>query len=418
MRFFSFLRVVMALALIPVVLGLFAGVAAADEPKPTGSPVLSDPVFLAHRLDGTTAAGRIKQLGPQGTVVLVPPDGPEVTIPIRQLFKLTRERFAPSTIVEGSLVLFPEGDRLRSVVGAANETALDVQSYALGNLSIPLDHLLGLVLTPPPDADDLDALLNRIRTEPRSTEVLWLSNGDRLTGGFLGIDERKVKFQGETNPVELDRASVVALAFDPSLVAYPRPEGDFLDLTLTDGSRLGVKMPKIERGHVVATTRFGVEVRLAIGELAAVHARTPSVEYLSDREASAKQYVTYLGPQRPYRRDATVDGHPFHLSGQVYDRGIGTQSRTLLAYRVSPGDRRFQATVGLDDHAGPLGSVVFRVLVDGKERFASPPLSVRDQPRVIDVDLTGAKVLVLSTEFGERGEVRDFADWIEARLIR
>src|SRR5205807_2281318 len=113
-----------------------------------------------------------------------------------------------------------------------------------------------------------------------------------------------------------------------------------------------------------------------------------------------------------------VDGHPLRLAGQGYDRGLGTQSRTLLAYRLSAGDRRFQATVGLDESAGPLGSVVFRVLVDGKERLVTPPMSVRDTPKAIDVDLTGAKALILMTEFGERGEIRDFADWAEARILR
>ena len=70
----------------------------------------------------------------------------------------------------------------------------------------------------------------------------------------------------------------------------------------------------------------------------------------------------------------------FQLGGQPYDRGLGTQSRTLLAYRLKPGDRRFQALVGVDDRAGPLGSVVFRVLVDGKSRFTTPPMSARDTP--------------------------------------
>jgi hypothetical protein len=80
--------------------------------------------------------------------------------------------------------------------------------------------------------------------------------------------------------------------------------------------------------------------------------------------------------------------------------------------------KRFQATVGVDDRAGPLGSVTFSVIVDGEERFVSPPMSVRDTPKAIDVDVSGAKTLVLRTDFGERGEVRDHADWVEARLVR
>ena len=69
------------------------------------------------------------------------------------------------------------------------------------------------------------------------------------------------------------------------------------------------------------------------------------------------------------------------MAGQSFDRGIGTQSRTLLAYRIEPGDRRFQALVGVDERAGPLGSVVFRVLVDGTERYQSAPLTDRDAPK-------------------------------------
>jgi hypothetical protein len=187
---------------------------------------------------------------------------------------------------------------------------------------------------------------------------------------------------------------------------------------MADGSRLGVSDARIEQGHVVATTRFKSTVRLALGELVQIHARTSAIAYLSDRPATADYYVSYVGPTRPYRRDLNVDGHPLRLARQSYDRGLGTQSRTLLAYRLAPGDRRFQAVLGVDDSAGPLGSVVFRVLVDDKVRFVSPAMSVRDTPRPVDIDVSGGKVLILVTEFGERGEIRDFADWVEARLLR
>jgi hypothetical protein len=392
----------------------------AADPVPPGSPVPSDPIFTAHLVDGTTRSGRIHQIGPRGELALVPEQGQEVVFPLTQLLKLTRDRSVLKlTPTEGSVVVFPDGDRLyRTVIGPANETTLDVSSYALGNVAIPLESLLGLILTLPAESAAADALQARVRTEPRTTEVLWLANGDRLTGGFLGLDERKVKFQTPPGPTAIDRAGVVALGFDAAVVAYPRPEGDFLELTMADGSRLGVAGARVEQGYVVATTRFKTTIRLALGELIQIHARTSALSYLSERPASAEQYVSFIGPSRPYRRDQNVDGHPLKLAGQGYDRGLGTQSRTFLAYRLGPGDRRFQALVGLDDSAGPLGSVVFRVLVDGKERFLSPPLSVRDTPKPIDVELTGAKVLILVTEFGERGDIRDFADWVEARIVR
>ena len=175
---------------------------------------------------------------------------------------------------------------------------------------------------------------------------------------------------------------------------------------------------KLEKGQLSGVTRFGQPVRFPIGDLVRVDPRTPSVAYLSERQPDAQQYVSYFGPTRPYSADRTVDGHRFRLAGQYYDRGLGTQSRTLLAYRLKPGDRRFQALVGVDDRAGPLGSVVFRVMVDGKSRLTTPSLSARDTPQPIDVDIAGAKLLILITEFGDRGDVQDHADWVEARIIR
>ena len=95
------------------------------------------------------------------------------------------------------------------------------------------------------------------------------------------------------------------------------------------------------------------------------------------------------GRRAPSGSDRAVDGHPIQLGGQTFDRGIGTESRSLLAYRIEPGDRRFQALIGVDERAGPLGSVVFRVLVDRQERFKSPPMTDRDPPRSLDIDLAG-----------------------------
>jgi hypothetical protein len=383
------------------------------------TPLPSDPVFTALSTDGTSVSGRIRRFGPAGEVTLVTEEGPERVIPLDSLVKLTRNEPAPPMAPEASVILFPDGDRIyRTAVGAATETALDVQSYSLSNVAVPLDSLLGIVSSVPPDPDSLEAAVRRVRTEPRTTEVLWLANGDRLRVGFLGLTEKSVEFQSGPKADRIDRARVVALGFDPTLVSYPRPKGGFFELTLTDGSRVGVSGPKVEQGNLVATTRFGARVKVPLADVLRAHARTGSVVYLTERPLAGEKYVPYVGPPRPYRVDATVEGHPMRLSGQEFDRGIGTQSRTLLAYRLEPGDRRFQALVGLDDRAGPLGNVVFKVRVDDHEAFVSPPMSAGDPAKTVDVDVSGGKTLILFTEFGERGGVRDIADWVEARIIR
>ncbi|MEO6809784.1 MAG: NPCBM/NEW2 domain-containing protein, partial [Isosphaeraceae bacterium] len=340
-----------------------------DKVADLGDVVAFGPLFEALLTDGTTATGRIRQLGPGGNLALVV-DQAERTIPLGLLVKLTREGTFPSSPTEGTRVLFPDGDRLRAAIGLSSETALEIVPSALGDevLSVPLNALLGAVLTVPPEPDDLEPLVAKVRSEPRTADVLWLANGDRLTGSVLDLTPRKVGFQADAAPLAIDRTGVLAFGFDPKQVKYPRPDGLFLELTLTDGSRLGVTDCRVEHGQVLATTRFGAPVKLARTELARVHVRSDAIVYLSEQTEAAVVYEGYVGPSRPYRRDLNVEGQPLRLGGQPYDRGLGTQSRTLLAYKLDGRDRRFQALVGLDDRAGPLGSVVFRVKVDGEDR--------------------------------------------------
>lgn len=407
-------------AFVLALMVLVAGSLAYDgDSAPDGSPVPSDPVFKALLTDGTSVSGRIRRLGPDGNVVLV--GETDQALPLERIVSLTREGEAIPTPLEGTIVLFPDGDRLRAIINSAGETDLETLPGALGDVStaIPLDSMLGVLLQPPSDAKGFESILFRLRNDKRNSEVLWLSNGDRLTGSFLGLSADKVEFQPAAGKLEIPRSGVIALGFDPGAVNYPKPEGPFLELSFTDGSRLGVSASHVEQGHLAATSRFGAKIRPPLGAIAKVHVRSDAVAYLSERAFAADQYLGYLGRHpETFGRNSTWDGHPLRLAGQPYDRGLGMLPRTLVAYKLEPNDKRFQALIGLDDRAGEKGSVVFRVLVDNKERFISPSMAKRDAPVAVDIDVSGAKVLILATEFGEGGDVQDSADWIEARMVR
>jgi hypothetical protein len=391
-----------------------------DGPIPPGALVPSDPVFSALLTDGSQVSGQIRRLGEVDGVMLVNENGEERSIPVNRLVKLVREGVPPQAPTEGGdLVLFPDGDRLaRCKIGQSGEFTIGVHSTAFDQLAIPLDALLGLVFDTNSESAATDALISRVRSEPREAELLWLVNGDKLPGLFSGLDEKKLTFQPETGKVDLPRTGVLALGFPQGQVVYRRPEGPYFELKLADGSRLGVNQVKIERGQGLATTRFKVPIRFPIGDLAQLHVMNSSVLYLSDREASGTIYEPYIGPTRPYRRNATVSGEVLRLGGRAYERGLGTQSRTLLVYKLEPGSKRFQALIGVDDRAGPLGNVIFKVQGDKKTLFESAPMVSGEPPRAVDVDLTGAGFLILITEFGDRGDVQDHADWVEARIIR
>ncbi len=264
--------------LIACLVAVIPASALAQDPRPPGSPLPSDPVFKATRLDGTTVSGRIRQLGPDGQAVLTE-GSKETTIPIAQLFKLTREGESPASPPEGSVVVLPDGDRLVALVNGSGETSLEVSPKILGDttVSIPLDALLALLLSPTSDLEAQESLLHRLTDEPRTSSVLWLANGDRQEGDFLGVTGQKVTFQREGQPATYERSAVVAIGFDPAQAVYPRPKGTYLELSFHDGSRLGVTDCRVEGGQLVATTRFGATIKPRSPTLtASTSAPTPS----------------------------------------------------------------------------------------------------------------------------------------------
>lgn len=388
--------------------------------SPTGAAaVTSDPVFRARMLDGTTLTGRIERLSSGGSQELSVEAGR--SLPLNTVVSLVRETEPARTPPSGAQAVFPDGDRLIGLIGSVQEATIGVRPAWLGetSLKVPLESLLGLVLASGNEADGPNDPRRRVRTEPRAGEAVWLANGDRLLGSLLGITAEKVDFQPDTGAVALARGTVLAVGFDPTLVRYPRPDGLYLEVALNDGSRIGLRDARADHGRIVAQTRFGAEVAIPLSAVVRVDVRSRAVEYLSDRAADGVQYVGYLGDHpKVYGRGTTWDGHDLVQRGRPYDRGLGTVPRTLLAYRLEPAARRFQATVGLDDRSGEMGNVVFRVLVDGQPRWSSPPMGPGAVPVDVNVDVAGGKILILATEFGDRGDIQDSADWIEARLIR
>ena len=233
---------------------------------------------------------------------------------------------------------------------------LDVQSDALGKLAVPLDSLLGWIMAVPAETDALDALWDRVRLEPRKEEVVWLSNGDRLSGGFLGWDERKIKIQVNGKPLEVDRTGIVAVGFDPALVNYPRPKSEFLELTLKDGTQAGRHECEDRREQRRGDHPFRTEDPISL-ERAGARAREKPVVRLSHREKAGPGRVLSLRRTDPRVSRRSNGRRPSVSSSPGRPSTAESARRAAPCWRTGskPGDRRFQALVGVDERAGPAG---------------------------------------------------------------
>ena len=113
------------------------------------------------------------------------------------------------------------------------------------------------------------------------------------------------------------------------------------------------------------------------------------------------------------------------MGGRTYAKGIGVVTATRLTYRVPPQRQHFAAEVAVDDGAvdkgaSGWGSVVFRVYLlrdnDWQQVFASPVVRGWDRPLAVSVKLSGAKEIALITDYADRGDELDYADWLDARF--
>ena len=113
----------------------------------------------------------------------------------------------------------------------------------------------------------------------------------------------------------------------------------------------------------------------------------------------------------------SVDGHPLNLHGKRFEHGLGTHANSTFRIALGGKAERFTATVGVDDEVGQRGSVLFKVIGDGKTLWESGVLRGGEPAKEVSVALNGVRMLVLTVGDGEDGINYDHADWADARIV-
>src|SRR5215469_6047334 len=108
---------------------------------------------------------------------------------------------------------------------------------------------------------------------------------------------------------------------------------------------------------------------------------------------------------------------PLSIDGTKFERGVGTHANSVYRLELAGGTDEFIASVGLDGAAGGPGSVVFRIVADGKTVFDSGVMNSNTPAKRVSVDLHGVKNLLLNVASAGEGFSYCHADWADARFI-
>jgi len=124
-----------------------------------------------------------------------------------------------------------------------------------------------------------------------------------------------------------------------------------------------------------------------------------------------------IGWQQP-QAGKSVEGNPLKLKGQVFTHGVGTHARSEFLVDLKGVATRFTTTVGVDDEkADSPATITFEVWVDAKKVVDTGVMRGGEAPKQIDVDLTGAKRLLLVVGDAGDGISHDHADWADAMIV-
>ena len=144
---------------------------------------------------------------------------------------------------------------------------------------------------------------------------------------------------------------------------------------------------------------------------------------------SKKHYISDLNPKSAtngwgtVRKDKSISGGTIGLTrnGQTidYKKGLGIHANAEYTYDLEGKDYDyFESYIGVDKASSSksAASIIFKVLVDGEEKFNSGVMYGLTSQKYVKVDVKDAKELKLIVEDAGNGNESDHASWGDAKL--
>jgi len=259
----------------------------------------------------------------------------------------------------------------------------------------------------------------------RSREAL-----DLLGGGTQAFQSAGIAFDINGIGVkEIPIGEVAALFIDREARELYEPKagaGTPVELDLTDGGRLQGSLVRLSLAGCELVRAGGERLEIPLQAIAQLSVRDGRLSWLSALPVSeapaCSPFGDDLGLQWPSRMDRSVSGGRLRVRSEVSARGIGMHAPNRIAWQLDGSEQRLTGAVGIDDSTRELaarGSVIFRVLCDGKEVWSSGIVRGGEAARALPaIELRGVRRLELAADDAGDGFAGDRANWLELALSR
>lgn len=255
---------------------------------------------------------------------------------------------------------------------------------------------------------------------PDNNDLLYVQKDGKATRSSVtvtGLLDQQVEFELRGKAYDFELVGVAAIVFGRNTgIASDRQQKPRASVELTTGELLEGRL--LELG---ATVRLrldeGAIVEAPVETLFRLGIASDRLRWLSDLKPQVAQTPAF-DRVWPWTVDRSVAGSGFLIGGKAFRRGLGMVPRTRLTYELGGGYDVFEASIGIDDRGGPQAHAIFRVLVDDKVAYESPP-QMRGTPAVaLAIELHKCQRLAIEVDFGKNYDLGDYCAFADARIVR
>lgn len=321
-------------------------------------------------------------------------------------------------------IVLTNGDIMPGELTSGSSSSISLKTQFKDGYEIKFENIAGIIFTSNPAVP-----LNK--DFPKSSEdTVYLTNGDTDIGVVKSVSAESILFKSSRFKKEIPYKTSDIYAASFFQIARPPAEPDELISIITGSYTEYTITGKIisldnEKQILTVSTFYKETLAIPLASVSSIYFKNGKCVYLSDITPASEKTKSYFGSDAPFytwARDKNVlNAGSLLINGVKFRKGLSAHSKTELTYKLDGKFNRFQCTIGLDDVSKNQtfsGSVTFIILADGKEIFNSGIMNYGDQAKEIHLNVSNSIELTLIVDWGNDGDILDFADWAGARLLK
>jgi hypothetical protein len=393
------------------------------------SVVLAATPVELQTLDGQKLSGELKELSVE-RIVLSSADG-EKSVDTSNVLGLSVGKESPTATPVAPAKISIElvdGSRLRAASFTATKgtATVELQGGAKAELAtsgiryVRFDDMAA-------GSAELTKQWEEILAQKAGGDVIVLrkkSALDYAEGVVRRVADEDVDFELGGETLELKRNRVEAVLYFRA--AEPELADARCVVHLSGGSHIDAANAELKGENLAVTSSGGAQLELPLSACSRIDFSVGKIQFLSDLEPDAKEITPYIGGPASLaaytsllepRRDTNFGGEPLKIAGVQHAKGVALHSRSRLSYRLGGKFRQFSALAGIDDAMASSGNVVLRISGDGRTLWEGT-IKGGEEPKQLDLDLTGVRRLELLVDYGDDLDVGDHLLLCEAKLLK